>query len=455
MFPLSSSSSSLILIKSIKSTKDNSKPLIKIPRVVIVGGGYAGCLLAHTLEEDVKNRVIDLYLIDRKETFHHRIGGIRAQILGGTHIDRVMIPLQEIVKCEQVIVGEVIKIDPTSQIISFANPSITPNVSYDVLICATGSGQAGPADLPLSLTSKDEIRNFFNETSSNIVKSNSVVIIGGGASAIELAFEIRHAYRDKQITIIASASHFFSTMVSPVSSKFLAILYQKLKDNNIQTIMGEKVIEPSWQSFQHSKFLVGNPILIKTQGDQNIQMTADLVIWAATYRVKSNFYPQSWLNNMNEIAINDAFQQFDYPNVFATGDVEGIPETKMALSIPKKMPILRFNILQICKIISNHPSSTIAATTINETTATTLIESMNKVKLKYYTPREYDTFVLPFGPSDGLIQKTQFKFFWWRNTSATNLVVLGGKKASQVKGKDLYTTMWFKLLTGQLPPPVQ
>jgi NADH dehydrogenase FAD-containing subunit len=105
--------------------------------------------------------------------------------------------------------------------------------------------------------------------------------------------------------------------MSPV---FLKQLYQLLEERNIKLIRGEKVVKPSDVDFGEKKFEQG-PISIKTSGDKNLELTTDLLLWAATWAVNASIFPQEWLNEMGELNIKSTFQLVERNDIFAVGDV--------------------------------------------------------------------------------------------------------------------------------------
>ena len=215
-----------------------------VPRVVIIGAGYAGALVARSLEDDAKKGKISVTVIERRDAVHHKIGAIRASVRGGEWTERVRIPLKRVIRHGRTVIGDVVEVDVENKLIKFRDPN-QPPVSFDILVCATGTTNHSPGDLPFNVTNKDEVRNYFRSTSKAINEAKDVCIVGGGASAVEYAGEIRDAYPDKPITILCSAAHLLSSSVAPMSPKFLKQLYDVLESKNIKLIRGEKVIKPS------------------------------------------------------------------------------------------------------------------------------------------------------------------------------------------------------------------
>ena len=106
------------------------------PHVVIIGGGYAGTCVGRALEPDVRAGNIRLTVIERRDSFHHKIGAIRASVLGKEYIERVRIPLKNIMKYSKIVEGSVVHIDPINDLLEMEKGD---KIKYDVLICATGT----------------------------------------------------------------------------------------------------------------------------------------------------------------------------------------------------------------------------------------------------------------------------------------------------------------------------
>ena len=217
---------------------------LTIPKVVILGAGYAGGLLARALEDDAKKGRIHVTVVERRDAVHHKIGAIRASVRAGEWTERVRIPLNRVIRHGRTVVGDVIEVDAENKVLKFRDTN-QPSLPFDILVCATGTTNHSPGDLPISISNKDEVRSYFRDTAKAIREAKDVCIVGGGASAVEYAGEIRDAYPDKPVTIICSAAHLLSSSVAPMSPKFLKQLYETLEKKNIKLLRGEKVVKPS------------------------------------------------------------------------------------------------------------------------------------------------------------------------------------------------------------------
>lgn len=391
-----------------------------LPQVVILGGGYAGGMVARHLDAACKAGKIRLVLVDKRDAMHHKIGSIRASVAGDGWAERIRIPMDKIVRYGRIVLGNAVKVDEEKKVIMFADKD-TPPLSYDILICATGMLNHSPGDLPVDLRTSQEVQKYFEETSRAFEEAKDVLIVGGGASAVEYAGEIRHRFPEKKITIISSNSHLLSSSVAPLSTKFLKSLYAKLAEMNIEVIREEKVIKPTELDFGMKKF--ERNATIKTTGKRNLTINTDLLVWAASWTMEDTLYPVSWQNEIGELNIVDTFQILGQDDVFAIGDISSVAETKQAITLPAKMKFIVNNVLTVAEAMRKGSFNTGA-----------------KLKLKHYKIADRATMYLPIGPAKGVSQ--------------LNGWVYGDAKTSKWKGKDLYCDLFWTELTGTNAPPI-
>jgi len=160
---------------------------------------------------------------------------------------------------------------------------------------------------------------------------------------------------------------------------------------------------------------------VRTAGEKNLTLESDLLIWCATWSINATIYPEDWLNELGELSIKPTFQLVARDDVFAIGDVSSIAETKQAITLPPKMKIIRHNIVKIADAMTSGKYS----------------EGFVK-GLKDYKTTDKVTMYLPVGAHHGVSQKGSY--------------VYGDKKTEGFKGKDLYTDLFWKTLTGAGAP---
>jgi NADH dehydrogenase FAD-containing subunit len=339
------------------ATSASSSPAFSssVPHVVIIGGGYAGTSLGRALELEAQAGKIRLTLIERRDTFHHKIGAIRASVLGKEYIERIRIPLKSILKYSKIIQGSVSIVDWENDQLIMEDGS---TVQYNILVGATGTLNHSSGDLPPNIQGKDAIREYYKEMSRAISQAQRICIVGGGPTAVEYAGEIRACWPSKKIQIVSSSTHLLSSCVAQPPVKFMSKLYEKLKSLDIDLIRGEKVIEPVPEQFVDGQKFITGPIKVRTKGFVGMELECDLLLWAASWQINNDIYPTDWLNSAGEINIKDNFLVADCAkgNVFAFGDICSIAETKQAITLGKKVGYISHNILAVAAQIRKHKS---------------------------------------------------------------------------------------------------
>lgn len=405
------------------STSDPAKPA-RAPQVVILGGGYAGALLAHALEPDAKRGLIRTVVVERRDAVHHKIGAIRAAVRAGEHAERCRVPLERVVRSGRVLVGDVVKVHPSTRELEMATGDRVP---YDVLVCCTGTANHSAGDLPLQVKDKDAVRAYFKDISAAIARAQRVLVVGGGPTAVEFAGEIRDAYPTKAVTMVCSSAGLLSSCVAQPSSNFMKLLYAKLERHSIELVRGDKVVYPTPADFSNGRKYIEGPITVKTSA--GVEREFDLVLWAATWAVNSDVFPEDWLNSMGELAVQPSFLLDEAGENcgrhFAFGDVASLCETKQAITLPRKVPVVRANVLAVAAAVRTGEDPANLAP-----------------KLKSYQVMDKPVLYLPIGAHDGVSQ-----------VHSLVAPVRGGSYTAKAKGKDLYTSEFWGLLAGQPPPP--
>src|SRR3989344_6506176 len=159
-------------------------------KLVILGGGFAGAKIAKALENKFETT-----LIDRKDYFEFTPSILRA-IINPHHLKKIQILHTHYLNKTRIITDCVTEIS--------LNKVKTKNhtFNFDYLIIASGSSYNTPfkeKDVVIA-TRGNKLRNY----NSNLEKSKSITIIGGGLVGIELAGEIINFNRNKPVTIIHS-----------------------------------------------------------------------------------------------------------------------------------------------------------------------------------------------------------------------------------------------------------
>ena len=304
---------------------------------VIVGGGAGGVELAARLgrqfgREQGRNKVL---LIDRsvfhiwKPTLHEvAVGTLNPQQEGLSY--SILARRNHF----SFMVGNLVGMDAEQKQLTLASvytddqdhDLIIPErtISFERCILAMGSGSnffntQGAAENAYVLENAQDAQHFqrhlldlFAKAAYSPQKTLNVVIIGGGATGVELAAELTEAYHeilltfgtaqrfDIHISLIESAPRILAGLPETVSTQATQALQQK----GIQVLTGRRAEE------------IGRDFVQTDQG----RLDADVVVWAAGIKAAdSNQTFGLPVNRINQFEVN-AQLQTPSDSVYAMGD---------------------------------------------------------------------------------------------------------------------------------------
>ncbi|XP_053476147.1 ferroptosis suppressor protein 1-like [Ictalurus furcatus] len=241
--------------------------------VVIVGGGFGGIAAAQHL----KSLRVPFMLINTLDSFQHNVASLHALVQSGM-LNKTFIPYKTTFGLN-FLQGRVIRIDTTEKFVVLDNGK---EVSYSRLILCTGSD--GP--FPGKCNIMDSYQKAYCEYNllSQVQAADSVLMIGGGATGVEMAAEIRTEYPNKKVILILSRDALADSQLLPsVREEARQVLLEK----GVELFLGEKVLNLNHAAIQ----LKLNGSMIKT--DKNEQFTVDLVICCTGIKINSDAYRSS------------------------------------------------------------------------------------------------------------------------------------------------------------------
>ncbi len=303
-------------------------PQSKFPRLVIVGGGFAGINLAKAL----KNKAIQVVLIDKHN--YHTFQPLLYQVSSsGLEPDSIAYPLRKIIKKSKNIffrLAEVDAIQPTTQTLKTSIGELT----YDYLVLATGTktnffGNADVETYSMPMKTVPQALNIRSLILQNLEKATiakteaarkaylNFVIVGGGPTGVELAGAIAELknhivprdYRDlnaqdMQIHLLEGANRVLPPMSEHASEKAEKFL----------KALGVHV---------HCKTLVKeyNGKTVETNSD--LELESETLIWAAgvTGSPVKGLTADVLMERSNRYKVNGYNQVENHPNIFALGDI--------------------------------------------------------------------------------------------------------------------------------------
>ena len=296
------------------------------PRVVVIGGGFAGLNIAKTINTH-KYQVV---IFDKNN--YHTFQPLLYQVASaGLEPDSIAYPLRKKFRSKKNLhyrMGEVIKVDASKRCLITS----LGNLDYDYLVIATGAKtnffgmkEVEKYSLPmktlvesLDLRSKifENVEDALNQDSLDEMKKRlNFVIAGGGATGVELAgalSELKHKILPKdypdldlrlmQIHIIEGSDRLLAAMSAKSSEKAEKFL-KKLGVNiwtskRVESYDGDQVVTADGMNFNTKSLIwaagvIGNPI--------------------------DGFNEEDF--NRNRFVVNENCRLKNYENIYAMGDV--------------------------------------------------------------------------------------------------------------------------------------
>jgi len=315
------------------------------PRIVIIGGGFAGFRFANRIDSN-KYQVV---LIDKNNYFQFQ--PLFYQVaMSGLEPSSICFPLRKNFRNKNdlfIRAIEIVEVDPENKIIL----SNTGKLHYDKLIIATGSqtnyyGNVNFEKYSIPLKSVSEalyLRNSILNDLEHAVLSNdtklqerllTIVIIGGGPTGVELAGALsemkKHIlpkdYPDldsnkMQIHIVQASSRLLDSMSEKASTK----AYYDLNKMGVIIHLNTKVTD-----IQNEQIILSTGFVLESRK----------IIWTAGVIGSSiKGLEIAYSSPGNRITINDCCEVPIWDNVYAIGDIAYMKTKEYPTGFPGLAPV--------------------------------------------------------------------------------------------------------------------
>lgn len=288
-------------------------------KVIVIGGGFAGSLIARKLE-----KYFNLNLIDSKDYFEFTPGILRT-IVEPQHINRIQILHKDYLKKANVILGSVDEIGKDYLKVN------NKKIKFDYLCICSGSRYKTPIkeqNLIITARATNLKKNY-----EKLCKANKILIIGGGLVGVELAAEISTHYKEKEITIVHSGDK----LIGRNKGKTIRHAEEFLKKRGVKIIYNERVIDAKENGKTYHT-------------DKNREIKTDLAFLCTGITPNFEFMNKNFKNKLNYknfIKVNEYLQLEGTKNIFVAGDVNSTEVEKTAQNSEIQARIVLKNILSL------------------------------------------------------------------------------------------------------------
>ena len=309
--------------------------------VVIIGGGYAGSLMALRLANKVGNKAT-ITVVDGKDHFVERI---RLHQLATDQKVRQR-PYTELFEGTSVrfVHGWATQIDPTHQNIKVQIPSGETTLDYDYLGYALGSVTdttkvQGIKEFAYTIGEEAQAMKLRTALVGLAAKGGRVVIVGGGLTGIETATEIAETYPSLKVQVVTR-----SRLGEGLSDKGRAHLYR------VFAKLGITLREHTTVSRIQEKMLVSQ------QGN----VPFDVCVWAGSFRALPLAQTAGLaVNARGQVIVDTMLRVPAHPTIYAVGDATDLSyaiDTPIRMACATGMPMGAFAGGHIAATILGQPA---------------------------------------------------------------------------------------------------
>ncbi|GLT48661.1 hypothetical protein SLA2020_222710 [Shorea laevis] len=268
-------------------------------KVVVVGGGVAGSLLAKSLQFDA-----NVTLIDPKEYFEITWAGLRSMV-EPSFAERSVIYHRDYLINGRIVTSTAANITD-AEVLTADGESI----AYDYLVIATGHKDSVPK-------TRAERLDLYKAENEKIKAARSILIVGGGPTGVELAGEIAVDFPDKKVTIVHKGPRLLEFIGFKAAKKTLDWLKSKNVEVKLEQSVNLNSVSDGGKVYQTS---AGETI----EADCYFLCTGKPLgsAWLRETLLKTN------LDKGGGLMVDEHLRVKGHKNIFAIGDITDIPELK-------------------------------------------------------------------------------------------------------------------------------
>lgn len=287
-----------------------------LTNILILGGGYGGVMAALRLAGRTKGLDVTITLVNAHAHFVER-PRLHEQATGEALAAR---PLTQMLRGTSVrfLQGKVVAIEPNRDQVTVEMAENTLELPYDYLISALGSrtnrsNVPGVADHAYTLDADGERTTAALQAKLESIDRSTarVVVVGGGATGIEAATQIKSRYPQCHVTLVSQG-------------QVGAFKGARVQKQIAGALTGQSI---TVHEHRHVERVRADSIGVTNQMEKDRtspaeQIPADVVIWAGGF-VASPLARQAGLrvNSQGQLLVDPMLRSLSHPNIFGVGDV--------------------------------------------------------------------------------------------------------------------------------------
>ncbi|GMN60999.1 hypothetical protein TIFTF001_030081 [Ficus carica] len=308
-------------------------------RVVIIGGGVAGSVIAHSLQFSA-----DVVLIDQKEYFEIPWGSLRASV-EPSFAERIVINHSDYLTNMRIVVSTATNVTE-SEVITADGHSL----AYDYLVIATGHKDSFPR-------TRSERLSHYKSEFEKIKSADSILIVGGGPTGVELSAEIATDFPGKKVTLVHRGSRLLEFVGSKASRKALNWLISK----KVEVLLDQSVNLDG----------VSDGVYQTSKGET---IKADCHFLCTGKPLGSSWLKETVLKDSldtnGRLTVDEHLRVRGHQNVFGIGDITDVKEIKQGYLAQRHAQVVGKNLKLLLKgrkerkMATYKPGSAIAMVTL-------------------------------------------------------------------------------------------
>ncbi|KAI1146680.1 hypothetical protein F4825DRAFT_183576 [Nemania diffusa] len=301
--------------------------------VVVLGGAFAGVQVAHRLLKYTLPQVKDLkvILVSKNSHFYWNLAAVRAIVPGVLTEDQYARPIapgfaKYPADAFEFIIGAAETVNPTTKTVKVVvgADASERELSYDYLVVATGTRNAGTTSVPWKNNgSHEEITALLAETQEKVKAAKHIVVAGAGATGVEAAAELGFEYGNpkdastmKEIVLLSADKDVLG------GDSIAGNVAAELKKLNV-TIRGSSRVASA------SPLEGGKTEIVLADGEK---IVTDLYLPTMGMTPNTEFLPDALLTAEKFVDIDQFYAVKGAEGVWAAGDVVWKPRGSFVLT---------------------------------------------------------------------------------------------------------------------------